>query len=299
MKLFKTISIFVLAAGIQRVSAQNSVQMPAMPTMPSIPKVAAPTVGGGFYTPSAGNFYSGGTPRGAGAASAQGGTESRILTESQKQSLQSEFSISRIDGAADMGGGQGASASLTASDIATLSDMGLLGPISGLLQSPRNKGQNDAQTLEKILGEIREIKATSNQESPASVSKIGKPSPKILRFTADGADYLNTIKTAFFSEEEADGTFLLTGDAKYSVGGRIRNETFYLLFRSKGTENGMLKYEMSSQVSQSIDDAKSVFRRLSEACSESPVEASRTGNLITLRLNESALSLDILLAMDN
>lgn len=215
---------------------------------------------------------------------------------------------------------------LTAGDLSNLSGLGLFGTVSNLLSNSRglnssnskseanlyqnlagenfliNKNSSDSKILEKILSELSELKSSNTEngvlrsENKDGFSNAAKTEPKILRFNVNGYDILSTCKKIYFSEQESDGTFLLTGDRKYFSANKSRSETFYFFFNSKGSDGGITKYKVAPAVSQDSENKYSFLYGLTQ---KNELEAERTGNLITLRANDgSGWKMDLLISMN-
>lgn len=304
-----------------------------MPSMPSGPSVTMPSVGSGFYTPERSDFYSGAkqnvpvkpkaptvekkNPEAAASAQNQ---SSPLLIQANKTEQKSTVSSSGLGKISSEVGTQ-----LTADDISSLSKLGVFGQISSLLgkgsglQSGLLDSQNtvtastvDSATLKQILAELTELKNQVNGKADENQGSDGVPlsdkgnagtiftnslkkEPKILRFIVNGYDLLSTCKKIYFSEIETDGTFLLTGDRKYMSENQVRSETFYFYFVVKGSENGITKYVVTPAVSQDYENPYSFLYQLTQ---KSELLADRTGNLLTLRVNENGWKLDLLISLD-
>lgn len=217
---------------------------------------------------------------------------------------------------------------LTAGDLSNLSGLGLFGTVSNLLSNSRgsnslnsnskseanlyqnlagenfliNQNSSDSKILEKILSELSELKSSNTEngvlrsENKDGFSNAAKTEPKILRFNVNGYDILSTCKKIYFSEQESDGTFLLTGDRKYFSANKSRSETFYFFFNSKGSDGGITKYKVTPAVSQDSENKYSFLYGLTQ---KNELEAERTGNLVTLRANDgSGWKMDLLISMN-
>lgn len=261
--------------------------------MPQIPSISAPVSGSSFYTP--------------GKEFLQKGQTSSTAAEEKQQTqslLQAEAQAALTDNASvDLSG-------LTAQDLTQLARSGSIGGISSLLGGNALYGNSgltnrlsssDAAAnkalLQEILKELKEIKKSQSGQL-ASAATGTKPSalpPKILRFMVNASDVLSKCTQVYFSEREADGTFLLTGDARTLFGNETVSETFYLLFKAAGTKNSKTVYEVSATLSQS----KTLETPLNKFCSAENYSATRVGNLVTLRSIEnsgnSGNSVDLLL----
>ena len=208
----------------------QSISMPTMPTTssissPAMPSLSTPTLGGKFYTP--------GAKLKKAEPIQQGVTQNtEVTTNTTKQTNKTNDILSRI----------------SAQDLSSLEDTGMFNSIYGLLN---NKSTNqlqihDEQILSQILTELNELKEITKNQTNQNVSYKNinqQNSPKILRFYINGQNILNTCRTIFFSKKEKDGTFLLTGDRKFSIQNKPRDETFYFLFKpnqKNGTTTGLL-----------------------------------------------------------
>ena len=296
-----------------------------MPSMPSMPSVSRPSVGSGFYSPGRSDFYTGANFQNQQkkAASSQNkanesskaessSNESTATSQNQNANLNQTQKLNVLAKSASSSLNQ-----LTADDLSSMNSLGVLGSLSGLLgsgnsnlQSQLLSNQNtiaantaDSATLQKILGELTELKnkianganVTERSEGENTFSNIVKREPKILRFVVNGYDILSTCRKIYFSDEETDGTFLLTGDRKYMSENKVRSETFYFYFHAKGTENGVTKYTVTPAVSQDYENQYSYLYQLTK---KNALTADRTGNLLTLRVAEGAWTMDLLLSLD-
>ena len=215
---------------------------------------------------------------------------------------------------------------LTAGDISNLSGLGLFGTVSNLLSNQRglnsansksgaalyqnlagenflvNQNSSDSKILAQILAELSALKSSNaendvtRQENKDGFSNAAKTEPKILRFNVNGYDILSTCRKIYFSEQDSDGTFLLTGDRKYFSANKSRSETFYFFFNSKGSGGGITKYKVTPAVSQDSENKYSFLYGLTQ---KDELEAERTGNLVTLRSNDgSGWKMDLLISMN-
>lgn len=279
--VFATIALPAVASYGQSGQMMN-LEMPQMPT------IAVPTLSTGFYTPSSNGFSSGIESPSAPVAPAKGAPANAVA---QDNASSAASALSQKTSAAE---------TLKASDISALNGLGLFGSISDVLgaNNPAQSSGSPSQTavLNMILAKLGEIKEAVGN-APAQKTQVSslRQNPKILRFSADGVDYLPLIKSSFFSSLESDGTFLLTGDIRSASGEKMQDETFYFLFKSAGIENGVPNYSVETSVSQRSDNPSSFFRRLSE---RGDIIARRTGNLVTMRVSDG-IQMDLLLALDN
>lgn len=198
-------------------------------------------------------------------------------------------------------------------DLGSFSSLGDLGSLSSLLGSTDSGIQNTAnidstnalltqilQKLDTLFVAINENKVdatqitVSEQIAPQNFSQILRFSSTNIAENGQNAsiyDILNTCRSIFISEPESDGTFLLTCDRVYSANGTLQNETFYMLFKAIETDI----FEVAVSVQQSRENKNSILYRLSEY---SPLVAIRTGNLVTLRSQNPAPQVDLLLDID-
>lgn len=267
------------------------------PTMPSVPNVVMPTVGS-FYTPSTNGFYSGNrssNTRTNANVQIKSQNSNRVMTDEINNDLIKELN-KNFSAPVSSSNSNKESKNLTANDISNLNSLGLFESLTGVIKKDAN---SDSKNLEKILTELKEIKSNTNQnEKKVSFESEDIHESKILRFSVNNDDCLKTIKSVFFSKEEKDGTFLLTGDCKYSKDGKAMSETFYMLFQSAGVESGISRYKVSITDSKN-SDTETFLSKLSNFSENQELFATRTGNLMTMRINESDLRFDLLLALDN
>ncbi|MGP1458780.1 MAG: hypothetical protein ACTTKL_05665 [Treponema sp.] len=277
---------------------QSPVTMPQMPAPPSVemPSVSAP-VTGGFYAP--GKIY--GIPKPPVPPKASSPAVSPAQTAGSVPAAANALLPSAQ--AADAGSAD----YLSAADIQSLGQNGLLGGVYNLLGSgAAAKSQTaDASTtllLQNILTEIEGLKKQLAKETtgaaklpPAQTARAAAAKssrPAILRFTVNGSDILSSCQTVYFSKPEADGTFLLTADRKYFADGKQNAETFYFLFKSDGSGGAETSYAVIPEIMQSPENPSSPVVRLSR---QENLTASKTGNLVSLRASFDGLTADLLL----
>ncbi len=297
--------------------AQNSsVSMPASPSMPS---VSAPSIGNGFYVPGSAGFYSGqkNVPASTPKTTSQSGND----TKEKKDETSSSIVASTANSAVSTGSSQKSDTSavkyniaselntaLSAGDISSLNSLGLFSSLSSLVGGQSSllsaqTGQNnegDRVLLEQILARLDEIKhntngITSSAAIGTKTSIENSSTSSILRFNINNSNILSITKAIFASEPESDGSFLLTGDCKYGVNGKLRTETFYFYFHSTGTKNSGTTYSVTPSLSQSTQDTSSYLYKL---CQAKNLTAYKTGNLVTLRSQENGINVDLLVALD-
>jgi len=267
--------------------------MPAMPPMPSVsslsmPTITAPTIGGTFYVP-------GVNP---GTQSASDNTAS-LQTSSSTATAQPASVSSPVTDTASL------SSSATASDLASLDTAGLLSSFYSTLKAPLNTETSSTNALlTNVLDQLKELKQenksaiTGSQAkkddivSNNSTEKTDRSQPSILRFIVNGYDVLATCRTVYFSSRETDGSFLLTGDRKYTSDGKTRDETFYLLFKTKGSSGFCSQYIVEPAVVQDYTNKYSFVYQLVQ---KNNLAATKTGNLVTMRLSEPLYNMDLLI----
>ncbi|MBO6218089.1 MAG: hypothetical protein J6N81_00745 [Treponema sp.] len=297
-------------------------------SMPEMPSVSMPSVGSGFYTPGRSDFYNPNLNRNRNSQSAQSQSQTSGADSQNQSSSTASSSQEKALAQAQKAGAIAQNASsalngLTADDISSMNNLGIFSQISGLLGRGNSNLQNqllsaqktvtantvDSMTLKQILSELTELKNQMNNSGEKSenaslsdksagentFSNITKKEPKILRFIVNGYDILSTCKKIYFSELETDGTFLLTGDRKYLSENKARNETFYFYFHAQGTDKGITKYAVTPAVSQDYENQYSYLYQLTQ---KNSLTADRTGNLVTLRVNEGGWNMDLLISLD-
>ena len=221
------------------------------------------------------------------------------------------------------------SASVTAKELQTLSQLGSLDTLSSLLGSGSSSNSllsnlygSNTQTnnttnllLTQILEELERLHEKENSQqntedsatstyteieiapTPATTEQSPAPSasvtkPRLLRFLVNGYNILNTCTNIYISSPEQDGTFLVSGDRRYNSDGKIRSETFHILFRTTGIKNGLTSYSAASQVNQ---DYLNQYSFLYQMAQKQNLTATRTGNLVTLRTTDPNWKLELLI----
>ncbi len=141
------------------------------------------------------------------------------------------------------------------------------------------------------------VKNTADQNAESTTEESGATQktvvhPYFLRFTVNGYNILNTCTRVYISVPEADGTFLVTGDRRYTSDGKIRTETFHILFRAVTNSGGLNSYEVASAVSQDYLNEYSFLYQLAQ---RKNLTATRTGNLVTMRTTDANWKLELLI----
>lgn len=182
----------------------------------------------------------------------------------------------------------------TEADLSTLSTLStqLLNSTSNSLSSNviLTEILKKLETMQEQLDKINDEPKSEQKEKIISTEngKIKAQKQKILRFKINNYDLTKTFTTLFFSEQEADGSFLLTGDRVYYLYGKQMSETFYMLFKNKKGNN----FEVAVALTQNDENQHSFLYRLSK---DSPYEAQCTGNLFFVNHNQNDLKVDILI----
>ena len=196
---------------------------------------------------------------------------------------------------------------ITASDISGMYDLGMFGSITGLYGN--NNNTNTTATTDVLLGQILEsleelkknnVNSSGQQQvnlrdSKTDNSNFKKRDPQVLRFKVNGFNIKDSFVTVFFSDVEADGTFLLTADRVYYVNQTERSETIYLLFKTVKSNGSVTTYEVVPTVSQDYENTTSSMYKMAQAAS---YRAEKTGNMVSLHYSEPGFSLDVLLNLD-
>lgn len=267
-----------------------------------MPTISAPSLGTPFYTP--GKPQSPVTSR----------TTDKVQNEAQQgsgtQSATSQQAQQQMQTPSITSGKNAATASpsfVTASDLTSLANAGLLNNFHSLFgdaTTPFMQGQfaqqnqNTELLLGQILSELAELKrqnsavVANTQTSDAPVSRTSASQPAILRFIANGYDVLASCRTIYFSDIEADGSFLLTGDRRYISSGQARNETFYLLFKMAGSSGFSTQYTVEPAV---VQDYENTFSFVYQLAQRKDLTATKTGNLVTMRIVEPEYNMDLLI----
>lgn len=269
----------------------QSVTMPAMPEMPSMPTV---TTGSGFYTPS---FPSNSLNR-------------KQENKKENKSDSTETVLTSGNTTADVVSSllNANSSTLTAQDISNLYDYGLFSNISGLDTSALSKYSTSTSTnvlLQQVLNSLNELKEDQKKVSLAEKEAMQKAQadsetfkqrlPVILRFKINGYNITDSLTKVFFSEPEADGTFLLTADRKYYSNQILMSETFYMLFKTVSSTGSSVSYKVQPSIVQDNKNENSFVYKL---MSQHNLTAEKTGNLVVMHVNDGGLTADMLLDID-
>lgn len=273
-------------------SAQNTAGGIGSVSSPAMPTISSPAIGSGFYVPSYSplGIYTGRKVLDKGIKTEKKEGESEEKTETRKK----------------------LASTLTASEISTLSSLGLLGNISGsALNGNLYTTQTTSDTkaiLEKVLLEIEEIKNNTKDipsakpvtivasapvvSSNTLTSAAEKAASRILRFSVNDYDILKTCGKIYISDIQRDGSFLVTGDRRYMSDGKNRTETFHMLFKNSAGEHGATNYNAAATVTQDYLNEYSFLYQLSK---RPQLSAVRTGNLVTMRTDDADWKMEFLI----
>ena len=300
-----SLALFSAGPGFSEASSSvtdmPSVTMPVAPKAPQMP--ASPSVGS-FYVPGFKNQPAKNKQNeaaGDNASSASAGQSDSPAGSSQAAEAKS---------LAESLAGKNL---LTATDITSLYDSGLFGSLSSITgtgtgaatgSAAASSGGSDAM-LKKILDKLEGMKKSQEDLSPekqqelAAYQKDAKlfkvRDPKILRFRINGYNIADSVASAFFSETEADGSFLFTGDRVYYADGRKRTETFYLLFKAVKSNGAAVTFDVQPSIVQDFENTNSFVYRFSQI---KGLRAEKTGNLVALHTVTDDLNVDLLLDID-
>lgn len=283
-KGFRFSLLFILGIFISSpVFSQN------MSEMPDFPEITPPSIGTGFYTPKI-PYY----PK-------KNSTKPKNQSEEQNDEEQSSSGNRKTT---DLLNDYLNNANiLSASDITALSDSGSFSNLSSLYNSTLLSNGQDRTTntmLEQILKSLEELKAekkTSTPQEPSTkMPAVSEQMPSVLRFKINGYDLKDSLTTVYFSQMENDGSFLFTADRRYIADQKIRTETFYLLFKTKETSGSMITYEVCPSFVQDYKNENSFIFKL---CNSKNISATKTGNLVVLRLDSRECTADLLLDLSN
>lgn len=267
---------------------------------PSMPTISSPTIGGKYYMPGSSSYYFTGRMNPGEARK----VDERAVMEGEAK-----------DAAAKKGS---VASTLTAKDMNALSTLGFLGSLdsnsSSVLRgfgtlSPEGNSSEIKDILDRVLREIESIKR-ENKETILSVvkadsadtsenivraSKTEAVNPRlsrILRFNVNDYDILKTCRKIYISDVQANGTFLVTGDRKYVSDGKNRTETFHMLFRTAPNNDGLSNYNAAASVTQDYENRYSFLYQLAK---RKNLSAMRTGNLLSMRTDDSDWKLELLI----
>lgn len=266
----------------------QSLDMPDMPEMP--------TVGGDFYTPSFPTRLNNKNNKTATTEPGKEKTET-VLTESitPESVLASNLTKGNI---------------LTAYDISSLYDSGLFSNLSSLDTTSNMSNYNTTSStnvlLQQVLNGLNDLKKQQQNASAKEKNELNavkadsenfkKREPSILRFKINGYNIADSLTKVFFSDTEPDGSFLLTGDRRYFVNQQVRTETFYMLFKTIGSNGSTLTYRVQPSLVQDHKNENSYVYKLSGVKN---LTAEKTGNLVVIHYSGDSVNADLLLDIDS
>ena len=274
----------ILALSLALAGTNVFAQSISMPTIssPSMPTIDAPVIGSGYYRPGS---YTG--------SQSSSSTATKKSTESTGSEKKAEEIVTAMM--------EDILPSLTADDIQELNVNGVLETVLESQKKSTVSASTDSdetdQLLRQVLSEMEEIKNQQAQVTKASSSALAastaRPSgSRVLRFKVNGYDKLRTCRTLFISDVQSDGTFLITGDRRYQSDGSTRSETFHLLFKAASGAESLESYDAAALVTQDYLNENSFLYQMSQ---RDDMQASRTGNLVTLRTTDPKWKLELLI----
>ena len=284
-------SVILMWTGLSFSIFAQSLDMPEMPEMPSMP-----TIGGGFYTPSFPTRVKNNTQN---QNTTENGKEKNetVLTESitPESILTSNLTKGNI---------------LTAYDISSLYDSGLFSNLSSLDTTSTMSNYNTTSStnvlLQQVLNGLNDLKkqqqnASAKEKNELNATKTDsenfkKREPSILRFKINGYNIADSLTKVFFSDTEPDGSFLLTGDRRYFVNQQVRTETFYMLFKTIGSNGSTLTYRVQPTLVQDHKNENSYVYKLAGVKN---LTAEKTGNLVVIHYSGDSVNADLLLDIDS
>ena len=281
----------------------QAVSMPEMPTlsMPDMPSISSPTMDGKFYKPSVPKQLQSTT-----TSNASTSTESKTSTDAvlSDATTTDDILLSLLTN----------SNLLTAGDISGLYSSGSfdtlssLTGLSGLSSYSYGTSTSDLTTsllLREILQKLNELKIEQNSASAAEQEVIAAKvqdsetfktrNPSILRFKINNYSIKDSITQEFFSEPEADGSFLLTADRKYFLNNKACTETFYLLFKAVKSNGSSTTFSVTPSIAQGTENKNSYVYKL---CQLKDITAEKTGNLVVVHYDDNGVAADLLLDID-
>jgi len=306
---FATVLFFVS----HNIYSQTQLELPAMPSMPEIStSIEMPTISSVSFSNSSsfkGNFY---VPdfQIAPLKTAEKQNSDNASVKNSNQNLTNTNSVisSAASNPKDIVSSLMGNDFLTANDISSLYNSGAFNNISNLsaVKTSSNLDNSDRLLLQKILANLEELKAEQKKTAPAQKQELinyqldsenfVKRNPSILRFRINGYNIADSLTKVFFSEVEADGSFLVTGDRKYYVNQKQRTETFYILFKAVRSNGSVVTFDVQPSIVQDYKNENSFVYRFSKLKN---LTAEKTGDLVVLHLSQNDLNVDLLLDIDS
>lgn len=223
---------------------------------------------------------------------------SMVKTEQAKENTSDQITDSKSDAEIEKNEIISKLNNLTANDLAMIAENGMFPNLSSIIQNDSfnldNSSGSQSLVLKEILTELNQIKETQNKllNNSSLKNTIIKNGSGILRFIINNQDILASCNSVYFSKEEMDGSFLLTGDCKSMYNNNVLAETFYMLFKSNGTEDGKSLFNVEVMVSQNYKNENSPLYKFSQ---QKNYVAKKTGNLIVLRKVDNQIRCDVLI----
>ncbi len=290
-----------IACLIQSLVFAQAIEMPEMPSvsMPEMPTISSPTMDGKFYKPS--------VPK---QMQQQNKSSSTSPTDTKKSS---EAVLSDATTSEDILLSLLTNSNLlTAGDISGLYNSGSFDTLSSLTSlnglGTSTYNTSDLTTsllLREILQKLNDLKIEQNSASAAQqevyAAKVQDSetfktrNPSILRFKINNYSIKDSITQEFFSEPEADGSFLLTADRKYFLNNKACTETFYLLFKAVKSNGSTTTFSVTPSIAQGTENKNSYVYKL---CQLKDITAEKTGNLVVVHYDDNGVAADLLLDID-
>ena len=279
----------------------QAIEMPEMPSisMPEMPTISSPTMDGKFYKPSVPKQMQQQTTTNSTATTETKSSTEAVLSDATTTDdiLLSLLTNSNL---------------LTAGDISGLYNSGSFNTLSSLtgLSGLSTSGYNTSDLttsllLREILQKLNDLKIEQNSASAAEQEVIAAKvqdsetfktrNPSILRFKINNYSIKDSIIEEFFSEPEADGSFLLTADRKYFLNNRACTETFYLLFKAVKSNGSTTTFSVTPSIAQGTENKNSYVYKL---CQLKDITAEKTGNLVVVHYDANGVQADLLLDID-
>lgn len=273
----------------------QSIEMPAMPEAPAMPSMPSVSGSGSFYTPTFPS--SSGTSKSASAKTDSSTKSSETVLSDGTTTSDVLSSLLGVN-----------TSTLTASDISSLYDSGLFSRLSGLDSTSSLSSYSTSATtnvlLQQVLNSLNDLKSKQNNASAAEKQVLENTQtdsetfkqrePTILRFKINGYNIADSLTKVFFSEPEADGSFLLTADRKYYSNQKLMTETFYMLFKTVSSTGSSVFYKVQPAIVQDNKNENSFVYKL---MNKHNLTAEKTGNLVVMHVNDD-LTADMLLDID-
>lgn len=235
-------------------------QMPAMPSMPDMPNTDEPMAGRKAFEAM--------KNRQAASSSAQSTAKKPV------KGTESTAGVAGVDAPSPSSPPAPSSTSPISSFGSSLQVYADIDELLQRLSAQKETGVQSSRPAGEVLPDAR--------AAPAS----------ILRFVINGSDIRAAIRNVHFSKVEADGSFLLTAERRYWAGGAQKIESFYMLFTASSSGGAGRYYDVTCSV---VQDGENDASYLSRIASEGGLTATKTGNLVTLKVNGEGINADLLL----